>query len=53
MEKVIENFIEKRDSVTRSKLFCTKIEKPFISNIEDYLQDTTELWSLVKKGRDQ
>ena len=53
MERVIENFLEKRDNVSQSKLFCTRIERPFIRNIEGYLEDTTELWSLVKKGKDQ
>lgn len=37
MEKVIEHYLEKRHSVTKSKLFRTKLEKPLINCVEDYL----------------
>ena len=54
MERVIENYIKKkRDSVTTSKLFSTKIEKPLISSIDDYLSSSSDLFSLIKKHRDQ
>ena len=53
MEGVIEKFLSQRDSVSQSKLFTTKIEKPFVNSVEEYLSKSEELWTLIKKDKEK